>query len=355
MKNWFSKNYRTIIIIAFLFPIITVAVVSISHVTMWYGLSNPITWSLYLSVGIEIAALSALAAISANMGSKVYFPFIVVTIIQFIGNIFFSYSYIDVDSKIFIDWVQLVSPLMEFISIQETDLVSHKRVLALFSGGILPIISLSFLHMLVKFTEEDRVKEENLIADEHKKLVDNQIIEEEIDKYKQEHDTINASDLVGEISRVRLTDDDLKILEKRLLDPKEPNQVLEDDPQDIEQTKDIEETPTNDNFIPEEEEDLPFEMNGDGSFDYDFIPPYDSAVDNEPLIDFSENMENEEEMTSFDNEVEKKNPNPINTHIEMTKPQYSDSDLQDLTKNNVSSSKKVIARNVGNTTRRRFR
>ena len=62
MKVWFHKNYKTVIILAFLIPIITVAVVSISHVTKWYGISNPFTWAIYLSVGIEIAALSALAA-----------------------------------------------------------------------------------------------------------------------------------------------------------------------------------------------------------------------------------------------------------------------------------------------------
>ena len=59
MKNWFSKNYKTLIISAFLIPIITVAVVSISHVTKWYGISNPLTWAAYLSIGIEIAANGA--------------------------------------------------------------------------------------------------------------------------------------------------------------------------------------------------------------------------------------------------------------------------------------------------------
>jgi hypothetical protein len=54
-------------------------------------LSNPFSWAIYLSIGIEIAALSALAAISAQMGKKVYFPFGIVTLIQFIGNIFFHY------------------------------------------------------------------------------------------------------------------------------------------------------------------------------------------------------------------------------------------------------------------------
>ena len=61
MKNWINKNYKTLIITAFLVPIITVAIVSISHVTIWYGISNPVSWALYLSIGIEIAALSALA------------------------------------------------------------------------------------------------------------------------------------------------------------------------------------------------------------------------------------------------------------------------------------------------------
>jgi hypothetical protein len=135
-----------------------VAFVSISHVTKWYGLSNPFSWAIYLSVGIEIAALSALAAISAQMGKKVYFPFGIVTLIQFIGNIFFAYQFIDVTSQSFKDWVDLVDPIVSYLGVESGDPVGHKRFLALFSGGMLPIISLSFLHMLVKFEEEEKKK-----------------------------------------------------------------------------------------------------------------------------------------------------------------------------------------------------
>ena len=205
MKVWFHKNYKTIIILAFLIPIITVAVVSISHVTKWYGISNPFTWAIYLSVGIEIAALSALAAISANMGKKIYFPFGIVTLIQFIGNIFFAYSFIDVTASSFKSWVELVSPLLEMTGVEPTDFIGHKRFLAFFSGGMLPLISLSFLHMLVKFSEE-----ENKVSE---------IKEENIEK-------IDASDLMGEISRVRLSEDDLSLLEKHLLNPPKPNEEL---------------------------------------------------------------------------------------------------------------------------------
>ena len=156
--NWFQKNFKTIIYISFLVPILTVAFVSISHVTSWYGLSNPLSWAIYLSVGIEIAALSALAAISAQMGKKVYFPFGIVTLIQFIGNIFFAYQYIDVASQSFKDWVDLVDPIVSYLGVESGDPVGHKRFLALFAGGMLPIISLSFLHMLVKFEEEEKKK-----------------------------------------------------------------------------------------------------------------------------------------------------------------------------------------------------
>lgn len=215
MKHWINKNYKTLIITAFLIPIITVAVVSISHVTKWYGISNPITWSVYLSIGIEIAALSALAAISANMGKKVYFPFAIVTLIQFIGNIFFAYSYININGEPFRMWVELVSPLLEFMGVEPTDFVGHKRFLSLFAGGMLPIISLSFLHMLVKFTEEDRLKE---ISEEENKVEDK--------KEEEKIPEVNASDIVGEVSRLRLSEEDLKILDKYLSNPPEPNENL---------------------------------------------------------------------------------------------------------------------------------
>jgi len=199
--NWFQKNFKTIIYISFLVPILTVAFVSISHVTTWYGLSNPLSWAIYLSVGIEIAALSALAAISAQMGKKVYFPFGIVTLIQFIGNIFFAYQYIDVASQSFKDWVDLVDPIVSYLGVESGDPVGHKRFLALFAGGMLPIISLSFLHMLVKFEEEEKKK----IVDTPKNL--------DIDEL-----SIQAGKLEAEIEKEKYTptSEELSKLEEEL-------------------------------------------------------------------------------------------------------------------------------------------
>ena len=214
MKHWLNTHYKTLIVAAFLIPIITVAIVSISHVTQWYGISNPVSWAIYLSIGIEIAALSALAAISANMGKKVYFPFAIVTLVQFIGNIFFAYSYIDIASKSFQDWVGLVSPLLELTGVEPTDFVGHKRFLAFFAGGMLPIISLSFLHMLIKFTEEDRINQSKEESKEETKPVEpTQTIEQ-------------LKDFVDETTRLHLSENDLKILEEALLNPPPPNEAL---------------------------------------------------------------------------------------------------------------------------------
>jgi hypothetical protein len=63
-------------------------------------------------------------------------------------------------------------------------MIGHKRFLALFAGGMLPLISLSFLHMLVKFEEEEKSKtiEEVINIDEISKIagtIEKKTIEEE--------------------------------------------------------------------------------------------------------------------------------------------------------------------------------
>lgn len=305
MKNWLNKNYKILIILAFLIPIVIVAVVSISHVTVWYGISNPMSWAMYLSLGVEIAALSALAAISASMGRNVYFPFIIVTIIQFIGNIFFSYQYIDINSKIFKDWVDLVSPLISSLGVEEGDMIGHRRFLSLFSGGLLPLISLSFLHMLVKFSEDARLNKHNVINDDDTKTqVDNKIIEEEIKIIEEEikkrvengevPNIVTASDIVGEVSKVRLSEDDLKKLEEILLNPPNPSEELkkasefykeQTNSEDTEQKIEYQESEEHYDFSSEEGESVQDE------FDYTNADTFDTNVVQEPIIENSEVQE----------------------------------------------------------------
>jgi hypothetical protein len=231
--NWFQRNFKTIIYISFLVPILTVAFVSISHVTKWYGLSNPLSWAIYLSVGVEIAALSALAAISAKMGKKVYFPFGIVTLIQFIGNIFFAYQYIDVNSVSFKDWMDLVDPFVSYLGVESGDPIGHKRFLSLFAGGMLPIISLSFLHMLVKFEEEDKKEVPQLPTDIDIEKLSKEIgrQEAEIDKEKYTPTQEDIEKLQNELEK--LIDQKLETLDnsKDIVEPDSP--TIEDENQPI--------------------------------------------------------------------------------------------------------------------------
>jgi len=198
--NIVSKNLEKIVYFAFLVPIITVAIVSISHVTSWYGLTNNSTWAIYLSFGVEIAALSALAAISVHMGKNVYIPFGIVTLIQLVGNVFYSYQYIDEASEEFKDWVELSNVFFQYI-IDENDIVGHKRLLAVFSGGLLPVISLSFLHMLVKLRDKEKVSDD----------VTTPIInDEELDMLSKQAGKIEAQEVV---TKYTPTEEELGLLE----------------------------------------------------------------------------------------------------------------------------------------------
>jgi hypothetical protein len=155
MNNWIRRNTESLIRAAFLIPILSVAAISISHVVSWYDLANPMSWAIYLSIAVEIAAMSAIAASSVKVkGFSVWFVFIIVTLIQFIGNIYFSYTEIDVTSNHFKDWSELTLPLFDSFS-DTGDMVAQRRLLALLEGGLLPLISLTCLHFFIKYGDRD--------------------------------------------------------------------------------------------------------------------------------------------------------------------------------------------------------
>lgn len=265
MKNWFSNNLRKIIITAFVIPILLVAFVSISHVTTFYGISNPITWAIYLSVGIEIAALSALAAVSVNMGRFVYLPFIVVTIIQMLGNIFFSFTYIDETSQLFTDWINMVGGLFENMGIEKTDLNTHKSILSFLTGGLLPVISLTFAHMLVKFSENEN----------NKKEIQPVIDLEEVSKKIAKEEFVEDSKL-----KWNPTDEQIEMLEK----------ILSGKYEGPEKEK-VEEKP----YVPSEDELKKFE---------EVLSKYDSGSDYDENLNTYQDIVNENQEPI---EVQKKN------------------------------------------------
>lgn len=150
--DWIKNNpNRTM----FLVPIILVAGISISHVVSWYDIANPINWAIYLSIAIEVGAMTALVAATNKIKGGVWFMFGLVTLIQMIGNIFYSYKEIDANGELFKAWVELTLPVWESLGSDIGDVISLKRWLAFLEGGLLPIISLTSLHFFIKYKNNE--------------------------------------------------------------------------------------------------------------------------------------------------------------------------------------------------------
>jgi hypothetical protein len=219
MINWIKKNKNSIIRVMFIIPIILVAAISISHVTSWYDLSNPIAWSIYLSVSVEIAAMTALSAASVRIkGFSVWMVFSIVTLIQFIGNIFFSYKEIDVNNPDFKSWVELVTPLFDMVGLESGDILTHKRWLSLLTGGLLPLISLTCLHFFIKYGgADDEVIETPNNIEKPTEEIKKEVINEDVKETPMEDE-----------GKLFITDDNLSEKTNNNLDIQEVNDVEEE-------------------------------------------------------------------------------------------------------------------------------
>jgi hypothetical protein len=162
MINWLTKNKNLVIQNSFLLPILLVVIMSISHVVSWYDLGNPINWAIYLSIAIEIFALASVSAATIKMNrASIWFLFGLVTFIQIIGNIFFEYKDIKVESQDFLAWVELIKPIFS-----DWDNTDHRRLLAIIQGGTLPMMSLTALHYYIKFTDQVSESKKETIYEE---------------------------------------------------------------------------------------------------------------------------------------------------------------------------------------------
>ena len=214
--KWIKNNPNRAM---FLLPILLVAGISISHVVSWYDMANPINWAIYLSIAIEVGAITALVAATNRIKGGIWFMFGLVTFIQMVGNIFYSYKEIDASGELFKSWVELTGPIWELMGTETTDIVGMKRWLAFLEGGLLPIISLTSLHFFVKYEKpEEPTSVKNTQVNPNEGLtpeMKRQIIEEEI-KYRQEKeddteewDEDHALDMVMNQMVEDLSDEDL--------------------------------------------------------------------------------------------------------------------------------------------------
>lgn len=235
------------IIISFLVIPIIVSVVSTIHVINFFELSNNFALAVTLAVAFEIGALSALAGLVA-LGkinkNVVWFIFILLTLFQINGNTYFAY---DILSTKMIDNPNLIRNWAELFGLAEEDPVFIKRIIALISGGILPIVSLAFLDLLVDYIrktfgieenkkeieekEEESPKEENpKIEEEANQIENNQEEKEKEEEKKEEESPIDLDQENEEHDPQDIGEEDFqKMLDekkKRLDKMKQPNMEM---------------------------------------------------------------------------------------------------------------------------------
>ena len=142
-----SRAAHYFIIGSFVTLYLLVSIISTIHVVDFFKLSNPMWLAVSLAIGFEVGAAASLASIivldKMNKGI-VWGLFILLTAMQAMGNTYYAFSHLEN----FTGWVEL-------FGLQEEDLIYQKRMLAIISGAVLPIVALGFIKSLVDYIKPE--------------------------------------------------------------------------------------------------------------------------------------------------------------------------------------------------------
>lgn len=159
-----GKLVHWFIIGTFVSLYLAVSVISTLHVIRFFELSNPYWLSVSLAVAFELGAAASLASLivlDKMNKALVWALFIVLTLFQSMGNVYYSY----VNLHDFAGWVEL-------FDLVDEEVIYQKRMLSMISGGILPFVALGFIKSLVDYIKPSQEKEEEKESNqENKELV----------------------------------------------------------------------------------------------------------------------------------------------------------------------------------------
>jgi hypothetical protein len=145
-----QKIVNRFVITVFVTLYLLTSLISTIHVIDFFSLSNPYWLAVALAIGFEVGAAASLASLivlDKMNQTLVWFLFILLTAMQIMGNVY--YAYINLEN--FQGWVELFGLI-------EEDLIYQKRILAIVSGGLLPIIALGFIKSLVDYIKPNNEK-----------------------------------------------------------------------------------------------------------------------------------------------------------------------------------------------------
>ena len=145
-----KRGISIVIISTFVLLYLTVSIISTIHVIDFFEMTNPKWLSIFLAIAFEIGAAASLASIVAldKMNKFIVWSlFFVLTAMQAIGNTYFAYTHLS-------DFTSF----SELFGLSEEEPIFQKRVIAIISGAILPLVSLGFIKALVDYIRPSSYK-----------------------------------------------------------------------------------------------------------------------------------------------------------------------------------------------------
>jgi hypothetical protein len=240
---------------------IIVSIISTIHVIDFFRLSNPDWLAISLAIAFEIgaaASLASLIALDKMNKTLIWVLFIILTLMQMMGNAYYAYVHLDKYQA----WVEL-------FGLVEEEPITQKRILAIISGAILPIVALGFIKSLVDYIKPSKNIEPNPKVDT--------TTEPTIDPNK-----------VG---------DDQELLNEIIMEEEEETEITEEEYKEYIRQYIIE--------IPKESIELDLEKNsetiGVDAQDMDIIQTEDTESEHEEVIQV---IEHETEQESIDETVQ---------------------------------------------------
>ena len=148
-----EKVMRYAIGILFLLLYMLVATISAICSIDFFNLSHSQSMSICLAVAFELGAMCSLCAgVFMKSNRTLSFGlFTLLTLFQMMGNVFHSYTNL---TDGFVEWINL-------FGLDELEEIAQKRIVAIVSGAVLPIVALGFIKCFVDYND----KQDNTLED----------------------------------------------------------------------------------------------------------------------------------------------------------------------------------------------
>jgi|694.fasta_scaffold47411_2 hypothetical protein len=155
-----SKLLRKIIVTSFIVVPIISSVISALHIVDFFQLGNPTWLAVALAISIELGSIASFLTLSIlDKLSKgiVWTVFIILFLMQIIGNMYFSFEFITIAMEKDANWINSFKMMAEFF-LGEMELNDVKMYLTILISWPIPLISVFLLKSAVDYLKPEEVK-----------------------------------------------------------------------------------------------------------------------------------------------------------------------------------------------------